>query len=100
MERTELVEEARDYAWVEYRLSELDPWTAAHPVFSEPPGSLADIQASRYVDDVVPEELQHRFRFQVFIEQRLGDELEVRAITEDRKSTRLNSSHVAISDAG
>lgn len=82
MERTELVEEARDYAWVEYRLSELDPWTAAHPAFSEPPGSLADIQASRYVDDVVPEELQHRFRFQVFIEQRLGDELEVRAITD------------------
>ena len=72
-----LVEEARDYYWVEYGLGGAD-WTAAHVLFDE--GEAVSIEATDYLTDSIPEELQHRFRFQVFLEQRRGDELEVKPV--------------------
>lgn len=72
-----VVEEARDYFWVEYRLHESDEWQAAHVAFSDPPASLAGLDALSHLDSSIPEELQHRFRFEVFIEQRLGGDLKV-----------------------
>src|SRR5690606_38999853 len=65
-----LVEEARDYYWVEYGLGG-DDWTAAHTLFGD--DAQVDVEATGHLLDSVPAELQHRFRFQVFIERRLGD---------------------------
>src|SRR5690606_16917924 len=38
----ELVAEARRYAWVEYRLSPSEPWTALHPLFAGRGAAPAD----------------------------------------------------------
>lgn len=69
----ELVDEARDYAWVEYRLSESNAWTPAHPawqVFAEPPAVVAD----EHLEGEVPQDLLHRLRIEVTIERKRGDE--------------------------
>lgn len=75
---TGLVAEAQHYFWVEYGLGG-DDWTPVHVLFDEDAG--LSVTADRYLSSSVPEELQHRFRFQVFIEQRVGDEFEVKPVT-------------------
>src|SRR5690606_8375248 len=56
-----------------------DDWTAAHTLFGD--DAQVNVEATGHLLDSVPAELQHRFRFQVFIERRLGDELEVKPVT-------------------
>ncbi len=93
----ELLQEATDYAWVEYRMSESDDWESAHVAFGSPPESLTELVAHSHLDGGIPEELQHRFRFQVLIEQRLGDELEVRPVTEAWERPVANLTGVPLS---
>lgn len=76
----DLVEEARDYFWVDYRLGAGDAWSPAHVAFDEPPESLAALEPVQTLDSEIPEDLQHRFRFEVFIERRLGNELSVKPV--------------------
>ncbi len=72
-EQPELIDEAADYAWVEYRLAG-DEWEAAHPAAA----FLADaVAAESYLDDEVPASMQHRVRFEVLVEALMGDELTV-----------------------
>lgn len=78
---TVIEEASRDYYWVAYRLSAGEPWSEAHPVFGSTPSAFAGLEASQTFDGQIPQELQHRFSFQVFIERRLGDELEVKPVT-------------------
>ena len=72
----ELVAEARDYAWVEYRLSEAEPWTPAHPAWPAS-AALPAVAAVSHLDGEVPAELTHRLRIEVSIERKRGDEFEV-----------------------
>lgn len=69
-------EEAQDYFWVEYRLGPGYPWASAHPAFPDVgmEQELAEIEPIETFADQIPERLQHRVRFQAFIEQRLGKE--------------------------
>ena len=76
----ELAEDS--YAWVETRMGPGDPWERLHPVFATIPSWLDGLEAAETFSESVPTELQHRLRFQVVIEQRLGGELEEKAITE------------------
>ncbi len=75
----ELIEEARDYFWVEYNLGGADDWQQAHPAFAntdlEP-----KVESQEVFTDTIPENLQHRLRFEVFIEQKIGDELKTHAL--------------------
>jgi hypothetical protein len=73
-----LIAEAQDYYWVEYRLDGFDEWRPEHPAFVDPamPGDLQPETTFREV----PEELYHRFRFEVFVEQKIGEERFVRPI--------------------
>lgn len=74
-----LVEASLEYVWVEYGFG--NDWTQAHPAF--PGGEApATLEVLGYFEDSVPVEFAHRVRMQVFIEQRLGDELTVSAVTE------------------
>jgi hypothetical protein len=75
-----LVDESRSYYWVRYRLSPAEPWREAHPSFgrSAPPD---DVLPTSVLTDSVPEELQHRVRFQAMIERRVGEQLEVVPVT-------------------
>lgn len=70
-----LIEEARDYYWVEYRTALASEWIGAHPALDGEPWD--GLSAGAVFTDSVPAALQHRFRFQVFIERKLGDTLEV-----------------------
>jgi len=73
--RTSLLNEARDYYWVQYKENAAEPWVNVHPIFShETP--FQSPEAQTYINDVVPEALQHRLRFQVFVERKTGDQLE------------------------
>lgn len=76
-----VVEAARWYFWVGYRLGANEPWRAAHPVFGAggAPFELPAVEVE-FVD-TVPDEWVHRFRFEVFVERRLGDQIVVEAVT-------------------
>lgn len=77
-----LVEEAADYAWVEYRASPASSWLAVHPaVPAESEPLFEGLVADEVFEGTVPSDLLHRVRIQVFIERRLGDQLEVVAVT-------------------
>jgi len=75
----ELRAEAKEYAWVEYRLDPEEPWEAAHPAFG---GAAPDpvVEAAEYLDGEVPMELTHRLRIEVSIERKRGDEFQVEPI--------------------
>lgn len=77
-----VVEEAREYAWVEYRLSPNDPWRTAHPAFADSLDAPGELAATASLTDEVPTELQHRFRIQAWIERKLGDRLEATPVME------------------
>lgn len=63
-----LVEEARDYFWVEFRDAVGDPWQAVHPAFKSDAVFSAPTP-SEHFSDTVPSELQHKVRLAVFIER-------------------------------
>lgn len=72
-----LIEEARDYYWVEYRSDAYDEWNAVHPAFGAgPPPTVTSI--ATFVTP--PDELYHRLRFEVFVEQKANDELIVKPV--------------------
>ena len=71
----QLVAEAREYAWVEYRLGEGAAWTSAHPAFHDPSLAPFEIEPQETLEGSVPERLQHRLRVEAFIDRRLGDEV-------------------------
>ncbi|CAN5802382.1 hypothetical protein BH23DEI1_BH23DEI1_13020 [soil metagenome] len=87
-----LIEEARAYHWVEYGLN--DEWHSAHVAF--PAEAVVEVDALDHLLGDIPQELQHRFRFQVLIEQRLGGELVVKPVTEAWERPVANLHGVAL----
>lgn len=76
---TDLVTEAKAYAWVEYRLVESDPWVATHPAW--PVGVAApEVAQTRVLTEDVPPELMHHLRIEVTIERKRGDRFETAAL--------------------
>lgn len=69
------------YAWVDLRASPDAPWERFHPVFASPPAWSETLEAEDVIVESVPDELQHRLRFRVVLEQRLGDDVDEKAIT-------------------
>ena len=66
--QVDLVEEARDYFWVEFRDAVSDPWRAEHPALRSDAAFPAPTP-SEYFSDTIPSELQHSIRLAVFIER-------------------------------
>lgn len=66
--QVDLVEEARDYFWVEFRDAAADPWRAVHPALRSD-AAFSATTPSEYFGDTIPSELQHRIRLTVFIER-------------------------------
>jgi len=77
-----LRDEARDYFWVEYRLGESDSRITVHPSLRGNTRGFEDLQALETYREKVPENLYHRFRFQVYSEQKIGDELSVTTLAD------------------
>ncbi|MFA5594024.1 MAG: hypothetical protein WDA15_01940 [Trueperaceae bacterium] len=98
--RATLMDAAREYHWVAYRFSGGDEWAEAHPVFGgEVPQEFLGLEATQAFSGQIPEELQHRFRFEVFIERRLGDELVVAPLMEAWERPVANMYGVALTYA-
>ncbi len=77
-----MVAEARDYAWVEYRLADGTAWTPAHPAFVDTSSVPSDVEVEETLEGTVPERLQHRIRVEAFIERRLGGDVTTAAVME------------------
>jgi len=91
---SDLLAEAAEYAWVEYRLGEGDDWTAAHP--AAPFVTGAEPAVTALLDGSVPEEMQHRVRFEVLVESLMGDELSVRPVMPAWERPAANAGGVVI----
>lgn len=75
-----LRDEARAYAWVEYRLSGAEPWSAAHPAFgSEAPPV---VEAATFLEGSVPDAYLHKLRIEVTLERKRGEEFSTVALME------------------
>ncbi len=74
-----ILKEAQDYFYVESRLSNSQPWSAYHPAFqAEVP--FKDLKPLSYFTDSIPAELQHHYRVEFMVEQKVGSELKVQSI--------------------
>lgn len=76
-----LRDEARDYFWVEVRLG-ASGWSSIQPIFAEAGQEFTDLSATEIFHDQIPAGIQHRLRFQAFIEQKVGEDLKVHATME------------------
>jgi hypothetical protein len=74
-----LVEQTRDYYWVQYRTRAAGPWLDAHPAFGALPGPQ-DVTVAETFADTVPEALQHRLRIEFTLERKRGERLETTAL--------------------
>ena len=64
-----------DYAWVQFREMASDSWQDIHPAM--PVGlPVEDLVPRKIYADSIDRDLQHEFRFQVFIEKRINDRTE------------------------
>jgi hypothetical protein len=74
-ESLDLIAEARDYFWVQYRDLAADGWKDAHPAFvHDLPSAMP--QPTTVFYGAVPEELVHRIQLQFFVERSTGGKLE------------------------
>jgi len=87
----ELMEEAREYFWVQFKDSAAQSWSDVHPVFAgdSPMGAL---DPAEVFSDSIPEQYQHRLRFEVMIEKKEGNKLVTVPITNpwERPVANLN----------
>lgn len=65
----DVFQEARDYFWVEYSNGGAADWVSVQPVFPAENDSFSDLEAKEYLEDEVPQSLQHRVRLAVFVER-------------------------------
>ncbi len=72
--------EAQDYFYVEYRMDTSEAWHFSHPVFKIVPESFLALVNAESFEGQIPVDLQHRFRFEVMIEQRLGEQVKVHSL--------------------
>lgn len=90
----DMIADARDYAWVEYRLSEADPWTEAHP--AAPFLADAGLEAHERLEDEITAEYLHHVSFQVLNEAFNGEELEVKPVMAPWERPAANAAGVLI----
>lgn len=75
----EIVAEARDYYFVEYRIDAFRPWEAVHPAA----GGMNDPDVERLETFTrVDDSLRHRVQVRAFVEQKIDDELFVHEVLE------------------
>jgi len=67
-----LIEEARDYFFVEYRLGPGDEWLSAHAALSGEMEFTEPVDVTEYFAESIPEELQHRFSLALHATQKVG----------------------------
>ncbi|MFN8493940.1 MAG: hypothetical protein U0350_40450 [Caldilineaceae bacterium] len=76
----QLMAEAKDYFWVEYRLSSTEKWQVVQPGFAT--GAPLKLKATESFKDesALPDALRQRFAVQVSLEHKVGDEIETKPL--------------------
>lgn len=69
---SQIIEDTKDYFYVEYRDRASGPWIQLHPVAPNADMFSNGKPLEIFLEEI-PEELQHRFRVSVFVEQSLGN---------------------------
>lgn len=82
-----LISEGQDYFWVQYRLSSFDDWQDAQPAFSNPAAAPAGLTPEETFREGPPADLYHRFRLEIFVEQKFDEELRVHPLLENWEKT-------------
>ncbi len=77
---SEILKEASDYFWVEYRDGPSQKWVSIHPVFSVNPVEFDNIRPAGVFASEIDWNLQHRVRIQAFIEQKYASRLVTHSI--------------------
>jgi len=93
----QIVKEAQQYYWAQYREVPSQPWQDIHAVL---PGSISfstPVSVQSYIADEVPEELQHRVSFSAKIEQRVGGKLVVHKLMSPWQRPAANMLGIPIS---
>jgi len=70
-----LTQEARDYLWVQYRLGSYDKWIDVHPAFANAAAAPTGLKIEKFYRNTLPNDLYHRVRLQVTVEQKFDDKL-------------------------
>lgn len=73
---TEIVEEARDYYWCQYRNGPSSDWVDVHTAFDAIPADFSNLQPTKFFQGEIPEELQQRITIQLFASRRVGGRTE------------------------
>ena len=84
------------YYWVEYKTSQNKPWKQVHPALI----SFNDnLNASEYIIESIPQQLQHRLRVEVNLDQRVGNQIHTHSILPkwERPSSNLVDHTLSIS---
>lgn len=70
----QLVQQSKDYFWVQYRSNPTDTWHDAHPAFNQASSQSANLnlKAVEHFKESVPEKYLHQLKVEAFIEQRIG----------------------------
>ncbi len=90
----QLLNDSREYFWVEYRLGQSDDWQAAHPALLK--GDRFEVQASTYFSDQVPAGYHHQLRVEAFIEQKINDQHKTHALMKAWQKPVANLQNVLI----
>jgi hypothetical protein len=90
-----LLQEARDYFWVQSREKAASPWQDLHPAF-ENDRKLAGLKFASTFGDKVPQELLHRLRIRLFAERWNSGALEVFPVSDAWERPVANLWHTPI----
>jgi len=92
-----LVEEARNYYWVQYRSAAAEDWQHIHPAFKSRTEALNTLKHLTSYKDKLPDTVQQRIRIQAFIQRRLGEQVESIPITDPWERPVANLINVPLS---
>ncbi len=68
-----LVQQSKDYFWVQFRMGESQEWQNTHPAMKK--GTNLKVKPLAYIKDTIPEKYLHQLKVESFIQQRIGDKL-------------------------
>ncbi|MCX6044335.1 MAG: hypothetical protein NT075_04430 [Chloroflexi bacterium] len=76
-----LIQEAKDYFWVAYRLGPNQAWKPVQPAFGKATAPAKLTATESFADESkIPDALKQEFQMQVLIEHKVGDEIETRPL--------------------
>jgi ribosomal protein S21 len=95
----QLVQQTKDYFWVQYRRGESQQWQDAHPAFKK--GVKVAVKALAYIKDTVPKKYLHQLKIEAFIQQRMGGKLIIHSLMKPwiRPVANLNNTSITYTNA-